>query len=414
MIIDLLLTIILHAIDTITWLVFGVSKYYLLYLFTFLLWRIYKLVWCARKSNLLPVDGGKDAILITGATSGIGLSVSKYLFLKLGYSVIAAYYDDREPGYLELKELSRSTNNNGKRKLFLVNVNICDLDSTERAFEYCEQILQENNLRLYALINNAGLGSFSMFSCTSKKALIKIIETNITGTMLMTRTFLPLLIEGNSKYKSGCESARVLNVSSGLGLLPGKTYIQYGVTKAALIYFTRAFNCEYNKKFTRYEVKSISIVPENYTKITNIVDTIIEQDKRAWLELSGKERSLYKIEFDNLQEKFKIFFNSKKQLLNDKMRVGSELIGDQKIVKKSISQRIEEFFDRFKAKNLSSEFEGSGLNESFELALRLRDPPEEIFAGSKIFSLWTGSLLLTLPNFAIRFLSELVNSSLYE
>lgn len=375
------------------WLATNLVLYYILYLTTVLLYRCYKFLWCAR--SLLPV-APNDAIFITGATSGIGLQLAKH-FYKLGYSILVGYYDDKEPGYFELKTLS--SNKSAPQKILFIPINVRDAGNIERAFQLIENALRENKLQLYGLINNAGLGAFTPFMMCNKRELSNIIETNIHGAMMTTRILLPLLLER--------PGSRILNVASGLGIFPGPTYVSYGVTKAAQIYFTRGLNAELNKWYCEHEVKCVTVLPHNYIKHTNIGTGFLKKHQELWSEhLTAKERNLYKRDYEYHRKRLEELCESCEQF---RKRKQARPTNDE-----TLGEKLHEILEVFKGKNSSNGLDDPDFLQAFNLALRLPSPPEEIFAGDRLFNLVTGPIILTLPTCCLSWFGWFVNGSLYK
>ena len=88
------------------------------------------------------------AILVTGTSSGIGLSIAKTLS-DLGHLVYATYRKDSD-----LEVLSQIKN------VKPVKLDVRDLTDMKRAFEY---IVSEKT-GLYGLVNNAGVGGLGLFT----------------------------------------------------------------------------------------------------------------------------------------------------------------------------------------------------------------------------------------------------------
>lgn len=371
--------------------------------------RTYKLIW--RRNHRRPVRGS-DAVLITGATSGIGLALAKHLFA-LGYSVIVGYYDSCELGYSELKQLASGATNKYQlqvQKMLFVELDVRQQDSIERASKECTCLLEEHKLKLYALVNNAGLGSLQPLAWLQRKTIRNIIETNLLGSLLMIREFLPPLVESRG---------RILNVSSGLALVPGATYATYGITKSSLLYLTRCLNMELKGQFG---IQSVSVIPHNLIKNTSICAQNVKNNKAAWEELKEIERKLYENEFNQHCQLAKS--------LEEATKKHAKLINDFNVIKKRSAQtgkqkekqivwwqvvlkEFRDFFERLQGENAALTLEDSGALECFVDALQLVDPPEHIFAGDKIYNLLVGSLLLSVPASCTGLLGAYVAPSLY-
>lgn len=173
-----------------------------------------------------------ESVLITGASRGIGLALTK-VFLTQGDRVFAAC---RNPGNNpELQALRQKY----PGSLFGVAM---EVDSDEPVKKAAKEIAAQTG-QLDILFNNAGI---SPGPATAKleevdfKDCRDAFETNVLGPMRVTREFLPLLRKS--------KNPRVVNLTSGLASLTGKSeggFYAYGVSKAALNMLTRTMAFEF-------------------------------------------------------------------------------------------------------------------------------------------------------------------------
>lgn len=409
------------------WLATKIVSGFLLMLTLTIAWRAYKTTLVRqfdflRRLQLNPIEA-RQAILITGSSSGIGLALAKHLH-KIGYSVVATYFDQRDPGYAELKALQQRSEqqpSGANNKLFLHQLDVTNQEQVGQLYGLVEREFDEHQLQLYALINNAGLGSLQPFAWLQRRNIIKLIETNISGALLMSREFLPLLI----KRKQPTDAiGRLVFVSSGLGFVPGATYATYGVTKSAHIYFSRCMNLELKE---RYGVKSVAVIPHNFIKNTNICAQVVQTNQLAWDELKPIERELYKREYDAQLERARSLEKATrehvkqvapaKQAPPSPAKSGGKSSSTDSLAQEtlmSVVKFVRELIACLQGNNLAPTLEESGALECFEDALRLANPPEQIFAGDSKFQLIIGSLLLSLPQSCIGLLSSSVAPSLYK
>lgn len=359
------------------------------------------MAWQAAKLYLGPRRpiSPREAVLITGATSGIGLAVTKHL-LRAGYSVFVGFYDAREAGHAELKQLAQERAKQmsvSGQKMIFIELDVRSEASIARAYGECSRALEEHSLELHALINNAGLGSLQPFAWLQRRTIRALVETNLLGTLLMTREFLPLLARA--------KSPRILNVASGLGFTPGPTYAVYGLTKAAQVFFTNALNTE------SQQVRSVAIVPHNFIKNTNITAANVKQNELGWEELKPLERELYAREYKEHVALAKALEHSTKTHAG-KTRTSSKQ-GNENLLTQ-LKAHLRGIKQALVGENAAPNLEQSGVLESFELALTLTSPPAHMFAGDKFFQLLVGSLLLALPASYGNLMSPLVKQSLYK
>lgn len=147
-------------------------------------------------------------ILITGASSGMGLSMAKYL-ASMGH---------------DLYVVSRN-----KKKLdsiykdFSVNVFTFgyDLSYSSNCFKLYNDVRNDN---IDILINNAGFGDSGNFSDTSLNKELKMIDVNIKAYHILTKLFLKDFIKR--------DYGKILNVASIAGFMPGPYMASYYATKS--------------------------------------------------------------------------------------------------------------------------------------------------------------------------------------
>lgn len=172
--------------------------------------------------------------LITGASSGIGRDMAKYLASK-GYDlVLVARRLDR------LEEL--------KKELTGVNVTTytCDLTIRENVYKLYEDFKNEN---IDFLINNAGFGLFGLFHETDLDRELEMIELNVVSYHILTKLFLKDFVKRDSGY--------ILNVCSSAGFLAGPRLNTYYATKNYVTKLTMAINEELRQIKSRVSISAL-------------------------------------------------------------------------------------------------------------------------------------------------------------
>jgi short-subunit dehydrogenase len=148
--------------------------------------------------------------LITGATSGIGLSTAKHLADE-GATVIGT---GRNPE--RLKELMP----------FVTTTFSMDVTDDESVAAVAKAVTERFGA-LDLLINNAGIGTFKSWDETSVDEVRRIMETNLFGVIRVTNAFLPAMVTANSGV--------VLNIASVAGKRAYPKHTAYCASKHALI-----------------------------------------------------------------------------------------------------------------------------------------------------------------------------------
>ena len=158
-------------------------------------------------------------ILITGASSGIGRDMARYLSGKGHKLVLVARRRDR------LEELASELGN--------CEIIETDLSIKENCIKLYESLKDRN---IDVLINNAGFGVFGSFTETPLERELDLIKTNITAVHILTKLFLEDFSAKNSGY--------ILNVASIAGFFPGPLLSSYYASKAYVLRLTLALNEE--------------------------------------------------------------------------------------------------------------------------------------------------------------------------
>lgn len=158
--------------------------------------------------------------LITGASSGIGLDMAKYLATKNIELILVA----RDKEKLESIQQTLPTKS---------TIIVADLSNEQKVKELYVLIKKEN---IDILINNAGFGLFGEFSDTDLNKELEMINTNIKAVHILTK----LVLQDMEKKDSGY----ILNVASSAAFQPGPLMSTYYATKSYVYQLTCALAYE--------------------------------------------------------------------------------------------------------------------------------------------------------------------------
>lgn len=159
----------------------------------------------------------KRVALVTGASSGIGEATANKL-VAAGYIVYGT---------------SRRGSDAGKRGYQLLALDVTDDISVKAAVD--EVMRLEGRIDL--LVNNAGFGLGPAAAEESTLDQVrKLYETNVLGVVRVSNAVLPIM------RKQG--SGRILNVGSGLGVIPAPFNAHYSGTKHALEGYSESLDHE--------------------------------------------------------------------------------------------------------------------------------------------------------------------------
>lgn len=166
-------------------------------------------------------------VLITGASSGIGLNFS-HKFAQSGHDVILVA---RSEG--KLRTLSEEIETKYAVKTYVFTA---DLSKPEASKELYESI-KEKGIQVDILINNAGFGLFGEFEETELSKELDMIQVNITALTELCKYF--------GKDMVNLKEGRILNVASTAAFQPGPLMAVYYATKAYVLSLSEALANEW-------------------------------------------------------------------------------------------------------------------------------------------------------------------------
>jgi len=168
-----------------------------------------------------------EAALITGASSGIGYQLAK-VFAKHNHNlVLVARSHDKLVNFKKKLEKKYSV------KVFII---VSDLSVSEAPLRIYNK-LNEQNIKISILVNNAGFGDLGLFTKRPWNRHEKIINLNVTALSRLTHLFLKDMVSrGNG---------RIMNVASTTAFHTGSLMSVYSGTKAYILSFSEALSSDY-------------------------------------------------------------------------------------------------------------------------------------------------------------------------
>jgi short-subunit dehydrogenase involved in D-alanine esterification of teichoic acids len=206
-------------------------------------------------------------VLITGGSSGIGFEMAKQMVAQQSTVIICGR--------------SQEKLDNAKNKVPQLVTIQCDITKAEDR-EALYSTISERFSGLNMLMNNAGIVKRFLFAKTEdlEEKIVKEWQTNYLAPVMLTKQFLPMLIENKGT---------VVNVTSGLAYVPLSIEPNYCATKAALHSVTQSMRVQ----FSKLGVKVVEIFyPAVDTPFQNghAPDDAIKPDEAAAIALEGLNR----------------------------------------------------------------------------------------------------------------------------
>lgn len=186
--------------------------------------------------------------LITGASSGIGYQMAKYLS-ELGHDLILVARDKKK-----LQEMQEKL----KTETKIIVADLSDASKVKEVYVLCK------NENIDILINNAGFGDCGKFDETDLTRELEMINLNINAVHVLTKLFLRDMKKRNSGY--------ILNVASSAAFLPGPLMATYYGTKAYVLRLTTALYEELRRDKSNVKVSCLCPGPvdTNFNKVANV------------------------------------------------------------------------------------------------------------------------------------------------
>ena len=153
-------------------------------------------------------------VVITGATSGIGLAMAR-AFAAEGARVVGTGRDQAR--LMQLAEVAE----------LALTMDVTSIDSVMMA----AAAIEDGPGAADVLINNAGIGLFESWDNTSIEDYQRVLDVNLLGAIRVTQALLPAMVERGSGH--------VVNVASVAGKRGYPKHSAYCASKHALIGYTQ-------------------------------------------------------------------------------------------------------------------------------------------------------------------------------
>lgn len=165
------------------------------------------------------------SVLVTGASTGLGLETSLHLAQR-GFPVYAAVFREEDRKIPEEQAQKR------KVEVWTLQMDITDSSSIQRGVE---TVVRESG-GIYGLVNNAGTRLRGCFEDLTDPEIRRLFDTNVFGTMSVTRAVLP--------YMRASRRGRVVFITSVAGRMGSFGISAYCSTKFAQEGFAESLSLE--------------------------------------------------------------------------------------------------------------------------------------------------------------------------
>ena len=191
--------------------------------------------------------------LITGASSGIGLDMARYLASKNCELILVSRNKEKLEKIQE--QLPTKT-----------TIIVADLSNEQRVKDLYVIAKKEN---IDILINNAGLGDFGYLTDTDLNKDLELINTNIKAVHILTK----YLVKDMEKRE---EDTYIMNVASSAAFQPGPLMSTYYATKSYVYQLTEALYYEEKKKGSNVHVSVLCPGPvaTNFNEVAGVIFSV--------------------------------------------------------------------------------------------------------------------------------------------
>jgi short-subunit dehydrogenase len=175
----------------------------------------------------LPTPGPADTVLVTGASSGIGVDLARELAARgFGLTLVARSAGDLERLAGELRD------EHGVQ----VDVRACDLADDRERRELADALVAPGARRLVGVCNDAGSASIGDVVDLEPDGELGLVRLNVLALHELTvRLVRPLVEQG---------AGAILNLASVNGFQPVPGMATYSATKAFVMSFSEALHVE--------------------------------------------------------------------------------------------------------------------------------------------------------------------------
>lgn len=173
---------------------------------------------------------GNPAVLITGASSGIGREMARQLAARHCELVLAGRRR------AELEQLADRLRTEHGIQVHAITI---DLGNTGAAAQLYDEVRQLG-IAIDWLVNNAGVGLYGDHAALDGEALEKMLQLNVVTVSTLCRLFGADMLARRS--------GRILNIASTAAYQPSPYFAAYGASKSFVLNFSEALAKEFEDR----------------------------------------------------------------------------------------------------------------------------------------------------------------------
>ncbi len=175
--------------------------------------------------------------LVTGGSRGLGRDMAIRL-AKAGFQIIITYQKNAVAADKVVEEIEALGH-----KAKSISLDVADSKGFDSFVSKVQLLLKEdfNGADLNALVNNAGIGTYTSIADTSEEVFDNLVNIHLKAPYFITQKLLPLLSDG----------ASIVNISSGLARFSYPNYAPYAIMKAAVESLSRYQALEFGPRKIR-------------------------------------------------------------------------------------------------------------------------------------------------------------------
>jgi NAD(P)-dependent dehydrogenase (short-subunit alcohol dehydrogenase family) len=204
--------------------------------------------------------------VVTGSSTGIGFETS-LLLARNGFYTYATMRDTNKSKMIQ--EIAKQEN----LPIDVLSLNVDENLSVKRAI----QNIFDKKGQIDILVNNAGYGLFGALEDISIESIKKQFETNLFGSIRMTKEVLPIM----RKQKSGI----IINVSSISGIIGIPASSAYVSTKFALEGLSESISYEVEPFGIKVILIEPGVINTNFVPNIELPNTISNKSQKTLLKV---------------------------------------------------------------------------------------------------------------------------------